>query len=408
MEGGGGMAIKRVGVEDLRAGMYVHDLNCGWLQHGFLRPQFMLRHPGQIQKMKDQGLKEIYIDTDLGEDVPGALTQTEIERGLERQLKDSAAGGAALAPARVSQREESAAARRILGEATDVVEGLLRDVRLGKQVDVAQAGPLVKEINASVLRNPGALLSLCRIKEADTYTFQHSVSICALLVSFTHALGMDDATVHEAGLGGLLHDVGKMKVPAEVLNKPGRLTEEEFTLMKSHAALSRDLLTGVPGISAMVIQIASEHHEKMDGGGYPRGVPGAEISQIGRMAAIVDVYDALTSNRVYHKGMEPSEVLKKLLEWSGSHLDGDLVQQFIRTLGIYPVGSLVRLSGGRLAVVIEQGEHLLRPTVRVVYDTGRKIRLQPRDLHLAHATEQIVDYEDPLVWGLDPMSLLTT
>ena len=355
------MAIKRVGVEELRAGMYVHDLNCGWLQHGFLRQQFMLRQPGQIQKMKDQGLKEIYIDTDLGEDVPGALTQTEIERGLDRQLKDSAAGGAALAQARVSQKEESAAAKRILGEATDVMEGLLLDVRLGKQVDVAQAGPLVKEINASVLRNPGALLSLCRIKEADTYTFQHSVSICALLVSFTHALGMDDATVHEAGFGGLLHDVGKMKIP-------------------------------------------SEHHEKMDGGGYPRGISGAEISQIGRMAAIVDVYDALTSNRVYHKGMEPSEVLKKLLEWSGSHLDGELVQQFIRTLGIYPVGSLVRLSGGRLAVVVEQGEDLLRPTVRVVYDTGRKTRLQPRDLHLAHATEQIVDYEDPAEWGLDATS----
>ncbi len=402
------MAIKRVGVEDLRVGMYIHDLNCGWLQHGFLRQQFMLRQPGQIQKMKDQGLKEIYIDTDLGEDVPGALTQTEIERGLERQLKDAAAGGAALAQARVSQKEESAAAQRILGEATGVMEGLLLDVRLGKQVDVAQARPLVKEINASVLRNPGALLSLCRIKAADTYTFQHSVSICALLVSFSHALGMDEATVHEAGLGGLLHDLGKMKIPPEVLNKPGRLTEEEFTLMKTHATLSRDLLSAVPGISAMVIQIASEHHEKMDGSGYPRGIFGAEISQSGRMAAIVDVYDALTSNRVYHKGMEPSEVLKKLLEWSGSHLDGELVQQFIRTLGIYPVGSLVRLSGGRLAVVIEQGEDLLRPIVRVVYDTGREIRLQPRDLHLAHATEQIVDYEDPLVWGLDTMALLTT
>jgi putative nucleotidyltransferase with HDIG domain len=400
------MAIKRVRVDQLKAGMYIHDLNCGWLQHGFLRPKFLIKHTGQIQKMVDQGLGEVYIDTAQGADVAGAPTLAEIEQGLEQQLKASAAPGAALAPAQVSQREESAAAKRILGHASDVVDGLLHDVRLGKQMEPSKARPLVKAMHASVLRNPGALLSLTRIKEADTYTFQHSVSICALLVSFTHALGMDAATVEEAGLGGLLHDIGKMKIPNEILNKPGKLTNEEFGIMKSHAALSRDLLLGVPGISEMVIQIAGEHHEKMDGGGYPRGIAADEISQIGRMTAIADVYDALTSNRVYHKGMEPTEVLKKLLEWSGTHLDGNLVQQFIRTLGIYPVGSLVRLSGGRLAVVVEQGEDLLRPVVRVVFDTAHKLRLQPRDLHLAHASEEIMDFEEPASWGLNTMDYL--
>ncbi len=400
------MAIKRVKVGDLRSGMYVHDLNCGWLQHGFLRPQFLLRNPGEIQKMRDQGLDEISIDTARGEDVAGAPTQAVVESELDRQLKASASTGAALALARVSQREEAVAARRILGEATGIVEELLLDVRLGKQVELAKTGPLVMDIYASVLRNPGALISLCRIKEADTYTFKHSISICALLVSFTHALGMDSATVQEAGLGGLLHDIGKMKVPGEILNKPGRLTDEEFTIMKSHAVLSRDLLTGVAGISEVVIQIVGEHHERMDGSGYPRGITGGAISQVGRMTAVVDVYDALTSNRVYRKGSEPSAVLKKLLEWSGSHLDGDLVQLFIRTLGIYPVGSLVRLSSGCLAVVVEQGEDLLRPLVRVVYDAERKLRLQPRDLHLTRSTEQIVDYEGPAEWKLDPAGYL--
>jgi putative nucleotidyltransferase with HDIG domain len=386
--------------------MYIHDLNCGWLQHGFLRPQFLIKHTGQIQKMLDQGLGEIYIDTAQGGDVAGASTLAEIEQGLKQQLKASAAPGAALTPALVSQREEATAAKRILGDAADVVDGLLHDVRLGKQMEPSKARPLVKAMHASVLRNPGALLSLTRIKEADTYTFQHSVSICALLVSFTHSLGMDPATVEEAGLGGLLHDVGKMKIPNEILNKPGKLTDEEFGIMKSHASLSRDLLLGVSGISEMVIQIAGEHHEKMDGGGYPRGIAGDAISQIGRMTAVVDVYDALTSNRVYHQGMEPTEVLKKLLEWSGTHLDGNLVQQFIRALGIYPVGSLVRLSGGRLAVVVEQSEDLLRPVVRVVFDSARKIRLQPRDLHLAHASEEIVDFEEPANWGLNTVDYL--
>ncbi len=400
------MTIKRVKVEDLKAGMYVHDLNCSWLEHGFIRQRFALKHADQIQKIRDHGLNEIYIDTARGDDVAGAPTQAEIEQGLAQRLKASATAGAALAPARVSQREEAIAARSILGEAADVVQGLLQDVRLGKQLDPAKALPLVKAMRSSVLQNPGALISLSRIKNADTYTFQHSVSICALLVSFAQALGMDAATVEEAGLGGLLHDVGKMKVPNEILNKPGKLTEDEFVVMKSHADLGEAILRGVPGISSLVVRIAGEHHEKVSGGGYPRGIAAGEISQIGRMAAIVDVYDALTSNRVYHKGKEPSEVLKRLLEWSGSHLDGDLVQHFIRILGIYPVGSLVRLSGGRLAVVVEQGEDLLRPTVRVVFDASRKLHLQPRDLHLAHATEQIVDYEEPLAWGLDPATYL--
>ncbi|WLT32605.1 HD-GYP domain-containing protein [Geothrix sp. PMB-07] len=400
------MAIKRVKVEDLKEGMYVHDLNCGWLQHGFLRQQFLLKSTDQIAKMKKQGLDEIYIDTEKGGDVAGAPTQGEIDQAIAKQMKDTAAGGPALAPARVSQREESAAAKRIMGDAIGVVDGLLTDVRLGKQLDPAKAKPLVKAMHASVLRNPGALISLSRLKSADTYTFQHSVSICALLVSFCQSMGMDAATVEEAGLGGLLHDVGKMKVPNEILNKPGKLTDDEFTVMKSHASMSMDLLEGVPGVSRMVIQIAGEHHEKMAGGGYPRGIAGEQISQIGRMTAIVDVYDALTSNRVYHKAKEPSEVLKKLLEWSGSHLDGDLVQQYIRTLGIYPVGSLVRLSNDRLAVVVEQSEDLLRPTVRIVYDIGRKLKLQPRDVVLTPITEQIVDYEEPADWKLDPTLFL--
>ena len=401
------MAIKRVLVTDLKPGMFIHDLNCGWFEHGFLRPKFLLRSDGQIQKIRSQGIETVDIDTSRGEDVADAPTREEIDRGLGHELRASASEGTALAPARVPQRVEVVEARRILGEAVGVVTGLLHDIRLGRQLEPAKARPLVKAMHASITRNPGALHSLARIKAADTYTFEHSVSICALLVSFSRALGMDAATVEEAGLGGLLHDIGKMKIPNEILNKPGKLTEDEFAVMKSHAVLSREILSTVPGISGMVIQIAGEHHEKVGGGGYPLGIAGESISQIGRMTAIADVYDALTSTRVYRKGLEPTAVMKRLLEWSGSHLDHDLVQRFIRTLGIYPVGSLVRLASGRLAVVVEQGEDLLHPIIRIVYDSGRKLRLQPRDLDLARGgSEEILDYEDPALWGLDPASYL--
>jgi len=400
------MAIKRVRVDQLKPGMYIHDLNCGWLQHGFLRQQFLLKSLGQIEKMQHQGMHDVYIDTGKGADLPGAPTEAEVQQVLQEQLEASGTQKASLPTARVPQKEEAAAAQRILGEAQGVVKDMMHDIRLGKQVDPAKAMPVVDEINASMLRNPGALLSLGRIKQADTYTFQHCVSVCALLVSFAHALGLDAEAVREVGLGGLLHDVGKMKIPNEILNKPGRLTEEEFAVMKSHAALSRELLQGTPGISETVIRIASEHHEKMGGCGYPMGLRGDQISQAGRMAAIVDVYDALTSNRVYHKGMEPSDALKKLLEWSGDHLDGDLVQLFIRALGIYPVGSLVRLSDGKLAVVVEQQEDLLRPTVRIVYDAIRGYGLPPRDLDLLTSEHHIESFEEPAEWDLNPLDYL--
>ncbi len=400
------MTIKRVRVDQLKPGMYIHDLNCGWLQHGFLRQQFLVNTPGQIEKMVKQGMHEVYIDTGKGADVPGAPTEAEVQQVLQVRLEASGTQRATLPTARVTQKEESGVARRILGEAQGVVKDMMQDVRLGRQVDPEKALVVVDDINASVLRNPGALLSLGRIKQADTYTFQHCVSVCALMVSFSHALGLDAAAVQEAGLGGLLHDMGKMKIPNEILNKPGRLTEEEFTIMKSHAALSRDLLAGTPGMSETVIRIAAEHHEKLGGCGYPLGLSGDQISRPGRMAAIVDVYDALTSNRVYHKGMEPSEALKKLLEWSGDHLDGELVQFFIRALGIYPVGSLVRLSDDRLAVVVEQQEDLLRPVVRVIYDAARSYGLPPRDLDLADSTFHIECFEEPADWDLNPLEYL--
>jgi len=400
------MTIKRVRVDQLKPGMYIHDLNCGWLQHGFLRQQFLLNSAGQIDKMRHQGMHEVYIDTGKGADLPGAVTEAQVQLGLQVQLEASGAQGASLPVARVPQKEEATAARRILGEAQGVVKDMMQDVRLGKQVDPAKALVVVDEINASVLRNPGALVSLGRIKQADTYTFQHCVSVCALMVSFAHALGLDATAVQEAGLGGILHDVGKMMVPTEILNKPGRLTEEEFTIIKSHAALARGLLQDTPGISETVIRIASEHHEKMGGCGYPFGLSGDQISKPGRMAAIVDVYDALTSNRVYHKGMEPSDALKKLLEWSGDHLDGELVQFFIRALGIYPVGSLVRLSNGQLAVVVEQQDDLLKPVVRVIYDAVRGYGLPPKDVHLDRFDHHIESFEEPEDWDLNPLLFL--
>jgi putative nucleotidyltransferase with HDIG domain len=309
-----------------------------------------------------------------------------------------------------SHREELGFAKQIQKEANKVINSLLTDARMGKQIQVERLQPVVSQITDSILRNQGTLVSLCRIREGDTYTFQHSVSVCTLLVSFCHYMEMSPEVIHEAGIGGMLHDIGKMRVPDHILNKPGKLTDPEFEIMKSHVVLGLDILQHTPGISRTVIQIAGEHHERFEGSGYPEQFKGLEISELGRMAAIVDVYDAITSNRVYHRGMEPPAALRKLFEWSNHHFDEELVQHFIQAIGIYPVGSLVKLKSRRLAVIIEQGsEGLLYPIVRVVFDLGQNRKVAPFDLDLSRpesAGESIVSNEDPGDWKINPFEYL--
>jgi len=401
--------IKKVSKIDLRLGMFIHDLNCGWMEHSFLRNSFMLRKDSDLQKIMDSGISEVYIDTVKGIDASGSPTLGEVQADLAARMLDLSSpkpppGG------HTTHLEELGFAKKIQQEANKVIHSVLGDVRLGRQIQVERLQPVVAQITESILRNPGTLVSLGRIREGDTYTFQHSVSVCTLLVSFCHYLELSPEIIHEAGIGGMLHDIGKMRVPDHILNKPAKLTDEEFAIMKEHVTLGLEILRGTPGISRTVIQVAGEHHERFEGSGYPEQLRGGEISQLGRMAAIVDVYDALTSNRIYHKGMEPPAALTKLFEWSDHHFDAELVQHFIQAIGIYPVGSLVKLASNRLGVVMEQSaQGLLSPKVRVMYDIPRGRRLSPVDIDLADPAcdDSIVCNEDPEVWGQNPFEYLT-
>jgi putative nucleotidyltransferase with HDIG domain len=401
--------IKKVSKIDLRLGMFIHDLNCGWMEHSFLRNSFMLRKDSDLQKIMDSGISEVYIDTVKGIDASGSPTLGEVQADLAARMLDLSTpkpppGG------HTTHLEELGFAKKIQQEANKVIHSVLGDVRLGRQIQVERLQPVVAQITESILRNPGTLVSLGRIREGDTYTFQHSVSVCTLLVSFCHYLELSPEIIHEAGIGGMLHDIGKMRIPDHILNKPAKLTDEEFAIMKEHVTLGLEILRGTPGISRTVVQVAGEHHERFEGSGYPEQLQGGEISQLGRMAAIVDVYDALTSNRIYHKGMEPPAALTKLFEWSDHHFDAELVQHFIQAIGIYPVGSLVKLASNRLGVVMEQSaQGLLSPKVRVMYDIPRGRRLSPVDIDLADPAcdDSIVCNEDPEVWGQNPFEYLT-
>lgn len=381
------LMIKKINQEQVRPGMYVHKLDCTWLDHPFTRNHFKINGLADIRKLRESGVKGIYIDTEKGADVDAGQTEAVRSDSAREGSVVAATPQTDTAPA-VSVAEERGRAEVVKDEAGRVISDIMSDIRLGKQVDAERVSPVVEQMVGSIFRNQDALLGLSRIRQMDRYTFEHSVSVSVLLIAFAKALGLSESVLHEIGIGGILHDIGKMRVPDKILNKPGRLTDQEFSVMREHVNFSRNLLGGAASIPESALQVAMQHHERMDGSGYPGKLTGDEISLYGKMSAIVDIYDAITSDRVYHKGQPPSLVLRRLVEWSGAHVDSALVQHFIQCVGIYPVGSLVALESGRLAIVVAASEQdLLTPTVNVIYDTLKRRFLTPRVLDLANLPE---------------------
>jgi HD-GYP domain-containing protein (c-di-GMP phosphodiesterase class II) len=251
-----------------------------------------------------------------------------------------------------------------------------------------------------------------RIKTADDYTFLHSVSVCTLLVAFCRSRKMDADTTFQAGLGGLLHDTGKALIPDAILNKPGRLTEEEFEIVRRHPRDGYDILKLQANVGEIPLDITLHHHERRDGSGYPDKQGEGQISELAQMAAIVDVYDAITADRCYHQGMSAAEALRKIYEWSKFHFNPAFVQEFMRCVGIYPVGTMVMLESGRLGVVIEPHEtNLLAPKVNVFFNSKKNVYIKPETVDLSKGLgfgggDKIVRPESPKKWNVDPMKFL--
>lgn len=396
--------LKKIHVRDVRLGMFIQELCGSWMDHPFWKKSFELSDQKDLNTLQNCGLQEVWIDTTKGLDVEGdveVVTEEEEAQKIERELQQVAQSENKPIP-RASMQEEVARARKLQEKSKAAVTSMFQEARMGNAISVADAEPLVDEINSSVSRNPEAFITIARLKTKDDYTYLHSVAVCALMIALAKQLGLSPADVKDAGLAGLMHDVGKAMIPDEVLNKPGKLTDEEFEIIKAHPTRGWEALNIGADANPVVLDVCLHHHERVDGTGYPEKISGEALTLFARMGAICDVYDALTSNRCYKNGWEPSEALRKMAEWKNGHFDERIFHAFVKTIGIYPSGTLVKLKSGRLAVVIEQTEKsLLTPKVKAFFSTKSNEPIMPEVIDLTKSTDAIANVEIVEKWGFD-------
>lgn len=421
--------LKKIPVSQLTVGMFVQSLGGSWTDHPFWRSKFLVKDEAMRLRLLESGVTELWIDTGRGAtvrpstgpaepasmraDVPQEAGPARCPEAADPTGPHPAQGieGRTTDPpgSRVPIEEELHRATGVVMKSRRAVLSMFQQARMGRAIDAGDCLPVVEAIGDSVVRNPGAVISLARLKTHDDYSYMHSIAACALMIALARQMGHDEAAVREAGLAGLLHDVGKAVMPSAVLNKPGKLDEAEFRQMRRHPEQGYEMLRKAGTASEAAMDVVLHHHERMDGKGYPHGLAGEAISLMARMGAVCDVYDAVTSSRPYKGPWDPSEALSRMAGWSPAHFDPVVFQSFVRALGIYPIGSLVRLESGRLAVVVEQNPTALTsPLVRAFFSTRSNLHIAPAliDLAATGATDRIVSRESNKSWSFQNLDEL--
>jgi putative nucleotidyltransferase with HDIG domain len=350
-------------VSNLKVGMFVSGLDRDWLETPFLMQGFFIHSPEDINKVAEY-CRHVYV---LGTGKLDFAGEVDFESGILIGRKPEKY------PLQSSVQKEHKQAKVTQKKVRKYIRGFLKSTRFGETVDTDAAKGLVSESVESVLRHPDAMSFLTKLRGQDEYTVEHCINVCMLAIVFGRRLGLRKNQLINLGLCGLLHDVGKMKVPYEILMKPGRLTQEEYEIMKQHTELGAAFLKKRKGVFQGVIDVALSHHERPDGLGYPNGLADSELALFTKIISIVDAYDAITGDRVYATGRPSTEALRILYEQRGKQFDDKLALAFIQTVGIYPPGTVVELLNQKVAVVVDASlglRHL--PRVLVVRDENKE------------------------------------
>jgi putative nucleotidyltransferase with HDIG domain len=409
--------LKKIPIEGLRLGMVIEKMDRSWLEHPFLTNRKKITSPTHIDRLREHGITEVYINTEEGLDVsaeddppaptsvaPPVSPESPLPSNLSVPLKEA-----------IPFEREFEVAKVVQKEAHGVVSDVLHDVRLGKNIEGGKAEKAVNSMIDSIFRNMDALSSLTRIKGYDEYTFVHSVNVCVLSLTLGRHLGLDREEMKSLGVGALLHDAGKMRVPTAILNKVGKLTDEEFAEMKRHTIYSVEVLRKAGDIPEEAVLVALQHHERFGGTGYPNALKGEEISRCAQIAAIADTYDAMTSNRCYSRAMTPCDGIRRIFELAKSDFNPVFAQRFIQCLGIYPLGTVVQLDSSEIGLVVNVNhEKVLRPKVLLLFRDERRKLPEPMEVDLVEPLvpdsprfkRTIVRALDPLQWGIDTKQYL--
>ena len=418
--------LKRIAVADLRLGMHLHALEGNWLANPSWRSRFVLKRESDLELVHSSGIARCWIDIDKGSDVrvPAGPTPSPNANVSEARATRKVSGssgtyeverrGVAPPPdkpaVQASMAEELPRAAVLLKESQQSVESLFGQARLGVAIDVDHCAPLVAEIIESTTRHSGAMIGLARLKTQDDYAHLHSVAVCALMVSLAQRLGLSESDTHDAGIAGLLLDLGKAVMPPDIINKPGKLSDAEYTLIQTHPERGHALLSQGVGVPAAALDLCLHQHERPDGKGYPNGISGDALSRVARMGAICAVYDAISSNRPYKVGLDPAESIASMAKWAqAGQFDKPIFDAFVECLGIYPTGSLVRLHSGRLGVVVEQNEAAVtKPWVKAFFSTRSQMPIphESIDTSAPDCGDHIVARESNDTWQFSNLSTL--
>lgn len=402
----------KIRAHTLRIGMFVCRLDRPWLETPFPLQGFQIRNPDQVQQLNDF-CTHVYVDTSRGEAPdPRYIVHDDL------QVLDARAV-AEIEALKETEYEQEVEIRQEIGTANDTYDSLnedisqvMTDLRHGKKLDLDRLSEGIRDMIDSIMRCPDAFACLTDLKRKDVYSYRHSLGTSVWAATFGRHLGMSRIAIEKLALGGLLLDVGKTRIPVHLLNDSGQLSEDALAIMQSHVQHSVDILSETSAADDQIIEMVATHHERFDGNGYPAGLRGREIPMLGRIAGIVDTYDALTSERLYAQAMSPHSAVNLLYEWRGVDYQAELVEQFIQAVGIFPTGTLVELNTGEVGVVISlNGIRRLQPRIMLLLDD----RKQPLTEFLEVDLMELADAGDhsitikrglpPSAYGLDTENL---